>query len=123
MGCLSTRDVQGKETERSPGVKAEQLHADGWAIGYDERFPSTLRIQQALLFARWDRHENLYAHPMVRASRNDDLARRLISMSGFRPSGGLHHQEGYSPHRCSPHVHCLKLRNQHTIDTQEAKKV
>ena len=47
------------------GVKPEQLHADGWAIGFDDRFPSNIRVQQALLFARWDRHENLYAHPMV----------------------------------------------------------
>ena len=47
-------------------MKPEQLHADGWAIGFDDRFPSTVRIQQAILFARWDRHENLYAHPLVR---------------------------------------------------------
>ena len=48
------------------GVKPEQLHADGWAIGFDARFPPNKRVQQALMFARWDRHENLYAHPLVR---------------------------------------------------------
>lgn len=49
------------------GVTPDQLHADGWAIGFDERFPSNKRIQQALMFARWSRHENLYAHPLVSA--------------------------------------------------------
>jgi hypothetical protein len=46
-------------------VKPEELYADGWAIGYDERFPKSKRIQQALLFARFSEHDNLYAHPMV----------------------------------------------------------
>jgi primary-amine oxidase len=45
-------------------VKPEQLFADGWAIGYDDRFPKSKRIQQALLFARFSEHDNLYAHPM-----------------------------------------------------------
>lgn len=52
-------------TKRPLGVLPEQLYADGWAIGYDERFPKNQRIQQALLFARYSPHENLYAHPMV----------------------------------------------------------
>jgi Cu2+-containing amine oxidase len=48
------------------GIEPDQLRADGWAIGYDERFPKKQRIQQALLFARLSQHENLYAHPLVR---------------------------------------------------------
>lgn len=49
------------------GVQPEQIFADGWAIGYDERFPKSLRVQQGLVFARLSKHENLYAHPMVYA--------------------------------------------------------
>ncbi|KAJ7287143.1 copper amine oxidase [Mycena rebaudengoi] len=49
---------------RDVGVLPEQIHCDGWAIGYDERFPASKRIQQGLLFARFSRHDNLYAHPM-----------------------------------------------------------
>ncbi|KDN44702.1 hypothetical protein K437DRAFT_256938 [Tilletiaria anomala UBC 951] len=46
------------------GVAPEQIYADGWSIGWDERWPGR-RLQQALLFARFDGpHENLYAHPM-----------------------------------------------------------
>ncbi|KAG8834242.1 hypothetical protein FRC17_009318 [Serendipita sp. 399] len=46
------------------GVTPEQLHADGWSIGYDDRFPAKKRLQQCLLFARYGEHENLYAHPL-----------------------------------------------------------
>lgn len=47
------------------GIKPEEIFADGWSIGYDERFPKSLRVQQALMFARFGTHENLYAHPLV----------------------------------------------------------
>ena len=47
------------------GIEPHQIAADGWAIGYDERFPLTTRIQQGLCFARYSEHENLYAHPLV----------------------------------------------------------
>lgn len=47
------------------GVLPEQIFADGWSIGFDERFPKSVRIQQALLFARFSEHGNLYAHPLV----------------------------------------------------------
>lgn len=47
-----------------PGVTAEQLHADGWSIGFDDRFEPHRRLQQCLLFARYEPHENLYAHPL-----------------------------------------------------------
>ncbi|PWY98606.1 hypothetical protein BCV70DRAFT_34424 [Testicularia cyperi] len=45
------------------GVKPEQLYADGWSVGWDQRFGDK-RVQQCLLYARFDPHENLYAHPM-----------------------------------------------------------
>ncbi|KAF8167322.1 copper amine oxidase [Crassisporium funariophilum] len=46
------------------GVLPEQIYCDGWSIGYDERFPQKRRVQQALMFARFSEHDNLYAHPM-----------------------------------------------------------
>jgi primary-amine oxidase len=55
------------------GVLPEQLYADGWAIGYDSRFPQSKRVQQAFLFVRSSPHENLYAHPMVKQTYLDFL--------------------------------------------------
>lgn len=48
------------------GITPENLFADGWSIGYDDRFPESTRLQQCLLFARFGDDENIYAHPMVR---------------------------------------------------------
>jgi primary-amine oxidase len=48
-------------------VTPEEIHCEGWSIGFDERFPHKQRLQQGLLFARFSRHDNLYAHPMVRS--------------------------------------------------------
>ena len=47
------------------GIEPHQISADGWAIGWDERFPQSQRLQQALVFARFSQHDNLYAHPLV----------------------------------------------------------
>ncbi|THG96534.1 hypothetical protein EW026_g5317 [Hermanssonia centrifuga] len=60
------------------GVEPHQLCADGWAIGYDDRFPVTQRVQQALLFARLGRHENLYAHPMDFIPVVDSITKKVI---------------------------------------------
>ncbi|KAF7350979.1 Amine oxidase [Mycena sanguinolenta] len=53
-----------QQLAKDVGVTPEQIHCEGWSIGYDERFPHTNRLQQGLLFARFSRHDNLYAHPM-----------------------------------------------------------
>lgn len=45
------------------GIKPEELFADGWSIGWDERWPKR-RVQQAICFARFGKDENLYAHPL-----------------------------------------------------------
>ncbi|KAG6887954.1 hypothetical protein C0992_010057 [Termitomyces sp. T32_za158] len=47
------------------GIAPHQIFCDGWAIGYDDRFPAQHRVLQALVFARFSAHENLYAHPLV----------------------------------------------------------
>ncbi|KAJ7104589.1 copper amine oxidase [Mycena crocata] len=53
-----------QQLAKDVGVTPEQIHCEGWSIGYDERFPTNKRLQQGLLFARFSRHDNLYAHPM-----------------------------------------------------------
>ncbi|PWN49683.1 peroxisomal copper amine oxidase [Violaceomyces palustris] len=45
------------------GIKPENISADGWSIGWDKRFGNK-RVQQCLLYARFGKDENLYAHPM-----------------------------------------------------------
>lgn len=71
-------DKQVQKLAADVGVLPEQLHADGWAIGYDSRFPKKSRIQQALLFARFSRHDNLYAHPMDFIPVVDSIAQKVI---------------------------------------------
>lgn len=51
------------------GLKPENIYADGWSIGWDSRFPTRKRLQQALMFARFHEHDNLYAYPLVHESR------------------------------------------------------
>ncbi|KAH9984252.1 copper amine oxidase [Russula vinacea] len=73
LGIPLTTGETVKDEDRVPivqalakevGIEPHQIFADGWSIGYDDRFPTSLRLQQALLFARFSQHENLYAHPL-----------------------------------------------------------
>lgn len=57
-------DPRVVELARQVGIEPEHLYADGWSIGYDDRFEAGRRVQQALVYARKSEHENLYAHPM-----------------------------------------------------------
>lgn len=66
-------------------------------VGYDERFPYKQRIQQALLFARYGQHENLYAHPMVRFSLS-------IVFLVIRPTNNNPPSIGLHPRRRLPHT-------------------
>ncbi|KAJ7864469.1 copper amine oxidase [Mycena olivaceomarginata] len=46
-------------------VTPEEIHCEGWSIGFDSASPHKQRLQQGLLFARFSRHDNLYAHSDV----------------------------------------------------------
>jgi primary-amine oxidase len=46
------------------GVGKEEIRADCWSIGYEERFGEGRRLQQAFVYARKKEHEHLYAHPL-----------------------------------------------------------
>ncbi|KAG6334290.1 hypothetical protein ID866_4805 [Astraeus odoratus] len=61
-------------------VEAHEIHADGWAIGWDDRFPKGQRLQQALLFARFSRHDNLYAHPLDFIPVVDSVAEKVVQI-------------------------------------------
>jgi primary-amine oxidase len=61
------------------GVKPEQIFADGWSIGWDERFPGK-RVQQAICFARFGKDENLYAHPLDFMPVVDNITGKVIAI-------------------------------------------
>ncbi|KAK9478560.1 copper amine oxidase [Lipomyces japonicus] len=49
------------------GVPREDIHkvyCDPWTIGYDERFGTSRRLQQALMYYRSDEDDSQYSHPL-----------------------------------------------------------
>lgn len=49
------------------GIPKEDMHkvyCDPWSIGYDERFGSKTRLQQALMYYRPNIDDNQYAYPL-----------------------------------------------------------
>ncbi|KZV71517.1 hypothetical protein PENSPDRAFT_675329 [Peniophora sp. CONT] len=71
-------DPTVQKLAKEVGVEPHQIYADGWSIGYDDRFPEKTRLQQALLFARYSPHDNLYAHPMDFIPVVDILAAKVV---------------------------------------------
>lgn len=66
------------------GLTPDQVCADGWSIGYDERWPQTKRLQQCLLYARFAPHSNLYSHPLDFFPVIDDTTSSVIHID-FAP--------------------------------------
>jgi len=73
-------DERVQALAKEVGILPEQIFCDGWSIGYDERFPKGTRMQQALLFARFSQHENLYAHPLDFIPVLDSNSWKVISI-------------------------------------------
>ncbi|KAG8681374.1 hypothetical protein FRC09_017533, partial [Ceratobasidium sp. 395] len=71
-------DERVRKLAADVGVAPDQIFADGWSIGYDDRFPQKLRLQQCILFARFEKDENLYAHPLDFCPVIDSNARKVI---------------------------------------------
>ncbi|GAA6030894.1 hypothetical protein JCM8097_008924 [Rhodosporidiobolus ruineniae] len=46
------------------GVSKDQILCDAWSIGYEHRFGTGRRLQQAFIYARLGKDEHLYAHPL-----------------------------------------------------------
>ncbi|KAI6112945.1 copper amine oxidase [Pisolithus sp. B1] len=78
-------DAKVQALAKEVGAELHQIFADGWAIGWDDRFPKGQRLQQALLFARFSQHDNLYAHPLDFVPVIDSLARKVVHID-FPPS-------------------------------------
>ncbi|QRW02902.1 primary-amine oxidase [Ceratobasidium sp. AG-Ba] len=73
------------------GVTPDQIFADGWSLGYDERFPQKLRLQQCILFARFEKDENLYAHPLDFVPIIDANAQKVIHIDfPSHPTSNVH---------------------------------
>lgn len=76
--AIVKNDARVQALAKEVGIEPHQIFADGWSIGYDDRFPTSLRLQQALLFARFSEHENLYAHPLDFIPIVDIIAGKVI---------------------------------------------
>ncbi|OAX39227.1 hypothetical protein K503DRAFT_769707 [Rhizopogon vinicolor AM-OR11-026] len=79
------KDPRVQALAKEVGVLPEQIYADGWAIGYDDRFPKSTRLQQAFVFARFSQHENLYAHPLDFIPVIDSVAEKVVQID-FPPT-------------------------------------
>lgn len=66
------------------GVKPENIFADGWSIGFDDRFSPEMRLQQCLIFCRKNEHENLYAHPMDFSAVIDCNSNQVVAIDFAR---------------------------------------
>ena len=52
---------------RISGIPADEMHkvyCDPWTIGYDERWGTSKRLQQALMYYRSDEDDSQYSHPL-----------------------------------------------------------
>lgn len=61
------KDPKVIEQCRISGVPADEMHkvyCDPWTIGYDERFGSSVRLQQALMYYRPDVDSCQYQYPL-----------------------------------------------------------
>ncbi|KAJ6590020.1 copper amine oxidase [Mycena vulgaris] len=67
-----------QQLAKDVGVTPEQIFCEGWSIGFDERFPRTIRLQQGVLFARFSQHDNHYAHPMDFLAVFDSNAEKVL---------------------------------------------
>lgn len=47
-----------------PKEDMAKVYCDPWSIGYDERFGSGVRLQQALMYYRAHKDDNQYSHPL-----------------------------------------------------------
>ncbi|KAF7289377.1 Amine oxidase [Mycena indigotica] len=82
-------DPRVQQFAKDVGVLPEEIFCESWAIGYDDRFPPTQRLQQGLMFARFSQHDNLYAHPMDFTIIYDSIAEKVIHIE-FPP----HYKDG-----------------------------
>ncbi|KAF8606428.1 peroxisomal copper amine oxidase [Ceratobasidium sp. AG-I] len=84
-------DERVRKLAADVGVAPDQIYADGWSVGYDDRFPEKLRLQQCLMFARFGKDENIYAHPLDFIPIIDSNAKKVIHIDfPSHPTSGVH---------------------------------
>lgn len=76
MPTITLEDLQATETivRSDPRViklcadigidDMSKVYCDAWTIGFDERWGTKHRLQQALMYYRVSEHDNQYAHPL-----------------------------------------------------------
>ncbi|BGP19494.1 hypothetical protein JCM10213_006314 [Rhodosporidiobolus nylandii] len=66
------------------GISKEQIMCDAWSVGYEARFGSAKRLQQAFIYARLGDHDHLYAHPLDFNAVVDTNAKKVLKID-FAP--------------------------------------
>lgn len=61
-----------------PRLEMHKVYCDPWAIGYDERWGSSRRLQQALIYYRADEDDSQYSHPLDFCPIIDPQAEKVI---------------------------------------------
>lgn len=58
------RVIEQCEISGIPKEEMKNVYCDAWTIGYDERWGSSKRLQQALMYWRSDEDDSHYSHPL-----------------------------------------------------------
>ncbi|WBW72920.1 copper amine oxidase Cao1 [Schizosaccharomyces osmophilus] len=63
-----------------PADEIDHVYCDPWTIGYDERFGSSRRLQQALMYYRSNEDDSQYSHPLDFCPVIDPDAKKVIAI-------------------------------------------
>ena len=74
-----------------------KVYADGWTIGYDERFGSKVRLQQGMMYYRPTPDSNQYAHPLDFCPVIDTRAGKVLEIDYRRPQPGSKYERAPVP--------------------------
>ncbi|ODV89528.1 hypothetical protein CANCADRAFT_45945 [Tortispora caseinolytica NRRL Y-17796] len=71
-----------KQCELSGVPKSEmhKVYCDPWTIGYDERFGTSKRLQQALMYYRSDEDDSQYSHPLDFCPIVDSTKKEVVAI-------------------------------------------
>ncbi len=61
-----------------PENEMDHVFADPWALGFDERWPTERRLQQAILYYRSDEDDSHYSHPLDFCPIIDVVGKKVI---------------------------------------------
>ncbi|GMM36201.1 U4/U6-U5 snRNP complex subunit [Saccharomycopsis crataegensis] len=61
-----------------PANEMDRIYCDPWAIGYDERWGSSRRLQQAMVYYRSNENDSQYSHPLDFCPIIDPALKKVI---------------------------------------------